>query len=59
MGNGRLIMEYGTKRKMKCKVIRFKYIEDHWGEKFHIDRMTEDTLGEGYVQGVLVEKVIY
>lgn len=37
---------------------RIKYIEDHWGEKLHIDRMTEDTLGEGYMQGVLVEKDI-
>lgn len=33
---------------------RIKYIEDHWGEKLHIDRTTEDTLGEGYIHGVLV-----
>lgn len=35
---------------------RIKYMEDHWGEKLHIDRTTEDTLGEGYIHGVLVEK---
>lgn len=37
---------------------RIKYMEDHWGEKLHMDRTTEDTLGEGYIHGVLVEKVI-
>lgn len=34
---------------------RIKYTEEHWGEKLHIDRTTEDTLG-GYIHGVLVEK---
>lgn len=36
---------------------RIKYMEEHWGEKLHIDRTTEDTLG-GYIHGVLDEKVI-
>lgn len=36
---------------------RIKYMEEHWGEKLHIDKATENTLG-GYIQGVLVEKVI-
>lgn len=34
---------------------RIKYMEDHWGEKLHIDRTTEDGL-EGYIHGVVVEK---
>lgn len=37
---------------------RIKYMEEHWGEKLHIDRTTEDTFGQEYIHGVLVEKGI-
>lgn len=30
-----------------------KYMEGHWGEKLHIDRITEDTLGDIYMEYLL------